>query len=306
MADADQPPDELAQSLSTAQLEKLKLEIEKLKVETSGLKDKKKSRINLIAYSPMLSVLIAVSGFLFGVWQYYNQQQKARINEQTDQRLKVQTQIRDDLNRILKFPEDKDMTLSQIGFLLNDIDRLLKVNIGGTETEPATLQNGKKNITLNLTHLILGDCNFDRPRDAELGQEMLDQWEDCGTYLKNNKNKLRNMLGKYTDALAQLHDQAPRYISGITYNQAEDAFDEPPGASETEKSHFRHFETLVNGFSNYLKLCEDDKDFKAKAIKDFQASICNGLLTQQEFGISFDPATDPTVFADCQANEKKK
>lgn len=306
MGNVDQSPDELAHSLSIAQLEKLNLEIEKLKLETQGLKEKNGRQITLATYIPLLSVLIAVGGFLFGVLQYYDQQEKARINEQTDQKLTVQTQIRDNLNRVLQFPKEKNQTLSQIAFLLNDLDRSLRVSIGGTENTPENLQDEQRKITSNLIQLILDDCNFDEQRDSEFSRVILENWGDCEIFLKTDTDSLKDILTKYIDALAKLHDLAPFYIPMLKYNEDKTQIDEPPKASAAEKTHFRHFESLVIGFDRYLELSEDNQEFKANAIKEFQASICNETFTRQEFGLSFDPKSDPMAFIDCRTDDKKK
>jgi hypothetical protein len=306
MENADRSPKQLSESLSAAQLEKLSIEIEKLKLETEGLRNKTSRRINLSAYTPIVSVLIAVGGFLFGVLQYYNQQQKAQINEQTDQRLKVQAQIRDNLNQILQFPNEKGRTLSQVAFLLNDLDQSLKIKIGGVENTPQKLQEEQRKITSNLIQMLLNDCNFDEPREAEVGRVVFDNWDDCKAYLKTDSDSLDDILIKYTDAMARLRDLAPSYITRVLYSDDRTQFNEPAGASEADKSHLRHFETLVIGFSNYLKLAADNQQFQADAVKEFQASTCNETFTKQEFGMSFDPKSDPAMFVDCPAKPKKK
>jgi hypothetical protein len=307
MANRAQSPDTLTQALTAAQLDKLKLEIEKLTIEAAELKKKQpeKKRFNLLAYTPLISVLIAVAGFLFGVLQYHNQQEKARLNERTDQRLKVQAQIRDNLTRILQFPKEKNLTLSQISFLLDDLDRLLRISIGGVEVTSEHLQAEQRKITLNLNHLILDDCNFDEPTHADLGRIVLDGWDDYKAYLKTDEDSLEDLLLKYTDALTTLHALAPSYISQIRYSEDTTSFDEPSGASDKDKSHLRHFEDLVRGFSDYLELSEN-QEFRVEAVKDFQSAICNEVLTKQELGISFDPKSDPVIFVDCLTNGRKK
>jgi len=80
----------LTEMVTTAQLEKLNLEIR-------ALRDKGNWQDTFKRLSPLISVLIAVGGFLFGVFQYYKEQEKAQANEETDQRIKIQAQIHNDL-----------------------------------------------------------------------------------------------------------------------------------------------------------------------------------------------------------------
>jgi hypothetical protein len=64
----------LQQELESAQLEKLQWENEKLKQE---LKDRGKSKpwhAVLVQFVPFVSALVAVAGFLWGVYQYQAQQ----------------------------------------------------------------------------------------------------------------------------------------------------------------------------------------------------------------------------------------
>jgi hypothetical protein len=61
----------------TAQLEKLRLENEKLGLELENLK-RGNRLISLVPYVPMITVLITIAGFVFGVYQYRAQQQANR------------------------------------------------------------------------------------------------------------------------------------------------------------------------------------------------------------------------------------
>ena len=285
MENADQSPDKPADSPTADQPEELK--------------NRSSWRSNIEAFQPLISVLIAVGGFLFGVLQYYDQEQKARINEQTDQQLKVQAEIRDNFNRILQFPREKNLTLSQTAFLLNDLDRSLRVSIGEFENRPENLQEEQRRITSKLIMLILDDSNFDEPRDAELGRIILENWDDYKVYLKTDDVILQDILTKYTDAFARLRGLAPLYFQRLVYNEDRTQFNEPPGASEADKSRLRHFEALLIGFRRHLELRQNDQQFTIDAVKDFQAAICNEALTKQEFGVSFSPKDDPELFVDC-------
>jgi hypothetical protein len=63
--------------LANAQLEKLGLENAKLKFELENLK-RGKGLSSLIPYLPLITVLITIAGFGFGVYQYRTQQQANR------------------------------------------------------------------------------------------------------------------------------------------------------------------------------------------------------------------------------------
>lgn len=64
--------------LVTARLEKLGLENEKLRLELESLKQGN-GLSSLIAYLPLITVVVTIAGFGFGVYQYRAQQQANRV-----------------------------------------------------------------------------------------------------------------------------------------------------------------------------------------------------------------------------------
>jgi len=71
-----------------------------------------------------------------------------------------------------------------------------------------------------------------------------------------------------------------------------------PARVTPDRDQFRLFEKLMNSFPEYLALISD-ANAKQRSIKQFQSTICNKSLTQTQFGLSFDPKTDPEAFKDC-------
>jgi len=85
----------LQQELESAQLEKLQLENEKLKQE---LKDRGKSKpwhAVLIQFVPFISALVAVAGFLWGVYQYQAQQTRNLTAQKLQSERELETAQRD-------------------------------------------------------------------------------------------------------------------------------------------------------------------------------------------------------------------
>jgi len=83
MTDSKPLRDDQTTLLQTAQLEKLRLENEKLKFELETLK-KGKGLSSFIPYLPLITVLVTIAGFGFGIFQYRAQQQANR-EAQTEQ-----------------------------------------------------------------------------------------------------------------------------------------------------------------------------------------------------------------------------
>jgi hypothetical protein len=83
MVDAKRNNDPQAAPLETAQLEKLRLENEKLKLELEALKKGRGLRL-IIPYIPLITVLVTLAGFGFGIYQY-RAQQRANRDAQAEQ-----------------------------------------------------------------------------------------------------------------------------------------------------------------------------------------------------------------------------
>ena len=77
MTDSKRDSDDQNALLVTAQLEKLRLENEKLGFELENLRSGK-GLSSFIAYLPLITLLVTIAGFGFGVYQYRAQQQANR------------------------------------------------------------------------------------------------------------------------------------------------------------------------------------------------------------------------------------
>jgi tRNA/tmRNA/rRNA uracil-C5-methylase (TrmA/RlmC/RlmD family) len=86
MTDSQRDYDDQNALLVTAQLEKLRLENERLKLELEG-QGKGNALSSLIPYLPLITVMVTIAGFGFGVYQYREQQQANRV-AQAEQSLK--------------------------------------------------------------------------------------------------------------------------------------------------------------------------------------------------------------------------
>jgi len=278
------------QSLEAAQLEKLNLEI-------LALKKKSAWRDTLLQLLPAVTVLLALTGFLYGIYQSSKSEQKARIAEQTIQKIRIQDQIRSDLDEIVRFPTDKKQTVSRISFLLTDLDKLINTKLGDVEAVPKEERRRASDV---LAHLISDDTDLNERRNVDVAVAMLTFWDDYSAYLESNpKNLLMNILTNHYDALEELRKKAPGYFSRLKYlDQTKTAFDEPNGVPVPNHTNLRHFEDLITSYSEYLSLVKDPNERQA-VIRNFQIATCNRDLTQQKFGQSFDPKKDPSSFSDC-------
>lgn len=283
------PPndDNVKQSFEAAQLEKLNLEIRALRKERAWL-DK------LLQFLPAVTVLLALTGFLYGIFQASKAEQKARIAEQTSQKIKLQEQIRSDLDQIVRFPTDKNQTASRISFLLADLDKLFKTTLSDIEVVPKDERSKTSDI---LAQLISDDVDLNDRRNVDFAVTVLKRWDDYGAYLKSKPNLVMNILTNHCDALEEVYKKSPAYFGRFKYtDQTRSEIDEPKIPSLPSPTIARHFEDLVSSYSKYLELLQDPNS-RQMAIKHFQAATCNKDLTQQEFGQSFDPKADASAFS---------
>ncbi|MDX6288945.1 MAG: hypothetical protein QOH42_744 [Blastocatellia bacterium] len=276
------------QSLEAAQLEKLNLEIRALRKKSAW-------RDTVLQLTPALTVLVALSGFVFGIYQFHNGQEKAREFEQAGQRIKIQDQIRSDLDQIVQFTADKKQTVSRVSFLLLDLDNLLKPNPG----DPDSTAKDRRKISDLLVQLMCDDTDLNERRNVSFALTLVKQWSDYGESLKAHPNMLANILTNHCDAFEGIYKKAPKYFGRFKYtDQTKSEIDEPDVKPIPDASLARHFEDLVGSYSRHLELIQDAST-RQSAIKHFQMATCNRDLTQQEFGESFDPKQNPSDFGSC-------
>ena len=278
--------DTLKQSFEAAQLEKLTLEIQALKKKSAW-------REALLQLLPAVTVLLALAGFFYGLYQSHKAEQKAGLAEQTSQKIKLQEQIRSDLDQIVRFPTDKSQTATRISFLLGDLDKLLKTTLSDIEVVPKDERSKTSDI---LAQLIADEINLKEQRNVDFALTVLGRWDDYGRFLKSKPELLSNVLTNHCDALEEMYKKFPAYFGALKYSGAD--LDEPDAVPVPPSPVVRHFEDLVYSYSKYSELVEDQNS-KERAIKHFQASTCNKDLTQQKFGRSFDPKVDEATFAAC-------
>lgn len=283
---------------AAAQLEKLKLEIEQLKNNNGWEKA-------ITSYTPLLSVLIAVGGFLFGIYQFQKQrqiqqtqilieQQKDRQTRERDQAIRIQNQIRSNVEQILLFTNDKQQTVAKVSFLLSDLKSYLEIS--AVEDLPVDSEYRKESITASFVKSVIDDCNFDEHRDVNYALTLLTYWEDYERYIRNTR-ALEYILYMYSEALQHIYYEDPSAIRSVRY-LGNYSYTFPRGYGSLSTSRIFHFEDIVMGFKEHFKLLEDEK-IKEKSLKNFQSSTCNDALTEALFGIKVDRKSDPGSFAHC-------
>ena len=243
----------------------------------------------ILNLTPVVSVFLAMCTVAFSIYQYRNQQQ-------LEERTRLRSQIRSDIDQLTTFPKNKTLTLSEVEFLLGDLDELIQRS-AVAEGKPELAQNDRKRITKVLYDSAQQDCNYDEQRDVDFSIKVFDSWNGYQDYLKSDPELISDLLFRYNDALANLYQHAPRLVGQITYEKSEYSY---PFVSSEEESHLRHFEDLLKGFKRHLDLLDQSSELRTSLIKHFQASTCNEGLTKSQFGLSFKKEDDPDLFSNCK------
>ena len=296
-------PKNIDQARAEAELQKLHLEIKNLKY-----KNRWESKISL--YIPLITVLVGVFGFLFGIYQFQSQQklqqdrtiteqQKDREARKREQDIRLQNQIRVDVDQLLQFTSNKDMAISRVVFLLDDLQRLSSYSASDEEPSPEGQGDSKapgdqvREITKSLLAMVVNDCNLTDHRHTNFTTLIASDWGDTLTYLEEESATLRVVLDKYIAALAQLQKEFPEELKSITYDAEKEIFFHQ-FSSTGDMATFYYFTDLINGFNSYLGLLKNDSNESedwTSFVREFQRITCNPTLTKQIFGRDFSDVT---------------
>jgi hypothetical protein len=290
MAEINSSKKSLDDFIKEAQLMRTYLEIEQLRKGSSWAEA-------IARYTPLISVVIAVSGFLFGIYQYQKQeevsnkkmlieQQKDRETREKDQALKIQNQIRSDLELLLQFTQDKQQTAAKVRFLLTDLKTYLELEKSLKETNSKT--NTTRDITGSLLKTISDDCDFSQRRDVNFVSTIMTDWEDYKQYLKENPETNEYILEKYISALITMYGIAPSVVRGIQYQADRGNYEYTHGTGKLNPPQTFYLDDLLVGFEDHIKVHDEGKE-KETYLQQFQAATCNPTLTEQLFGVKFDP-----------------
>jgi hypothetical protein len=282
------------EAIALAELQKLNLEIE-------HLRNKSKWSDRIAPFTNLLSIIIAVFGFLFGIYQFQKQQQAMNqqlIFEQEKHRLaldrehetKLQDQIRSDVEQLLQFPKEKDLTLSKVAFLLSDLKNGIENKYRGRADAATATKETVREISTMLSMAVVNECDFDEDRNVRFLAALMNQWIDYEDYLKEDTDEIEFLLDKYAEAINRIYKADPAVIRHVSYEADHEIFNYVEGAGKLDYATRAHFQALVMGFARAYDLLKDKKASEWLAIK-FQASTCNPTLTKQLLEIEFSRQT---------------
>ncbi|HEX8177217.1 MAG TPA: hypothetical protein VF543_19165 [Pyrinomonadaceae bacterium] len=201
----------MSQMYGEKESEHIRLENEKLKLEIEELKRKGGLTDRIEKYIPVITALIAVLGFWFGVYQYFHQQQLETERQATEQKVRLQSYE----SELKRANDAKELELRKPFW-----EKQLALYFGASEAAAtiATSNNPseKRAAEAKFWNLYWGplaiveDAGMKKPEDAVIESEMvkfgwcLDGTEECDqTELKQRSlslaHKFRESVGKSWD-----------------------------------------------------------------------------------------------------------
>ena len=197
-------------------------------------------------FIPIITAAISIVGFLWGVYVFNDQQEKARISrEQNDYRLGSE--------QLLQFSSNQNMTVARALSLRRDLYNLID-SLYPPESNKTKDKNKdeKQRLEKSILDLIYKDCDFTQIRNVRLDISALHDWTEYKAGLEGPR-----VLERYIEALRDLQFKDPEYIKSIQVAQP----DEDP---EPLKDPYR---SIIEGFICHLSLLSEKE--KESAIARF-------------------------------------
>lgn len=252
-------------------------------------------------YLPPMTIAVAVTGLLIGLYQFKTQQRSQHEQDMSERKrdletrereqgIRLQDQMRTDVERILRFANDKEQTVSTASFLLMDLKTLLGSKVSETERVKDIYRDYERGVTLNLLRMIKYECDFSRnKRDIDFTIAVVDNWEDYPIVLKGDVDSLEKLLHMHIRAIRRLRDDNPGYFESMK-NKA-DGYDVPPRFDKqaVEERRYQHFLATKTGFLRHLELLEDDSSEPARnlrelALREFELALANKEISDDILG----------------------
>jgi hypothetical protein len=274
----------VADKIADAECRKLQLEIEnliatnsKLELEIGRFKSKKNFGDKLAPYIPVITVIIAVAGFLWGIYQFHYQEaerqksadvQKQRENDirERDLAQRIDSQYRTDLTQLLQFPTDDKLTIPVAIFLLTDLNHLIENELPEKEKEQKKKQLGKMIYDM----LMQMEFDFSKNRTVEFDIAAMNYCPAYEAFLESEPKFHRQMMSSnYRKALDSIHKQDAGFIKSIIIAEDEPDYLRVIVPSRKE-GLFERFLILVKGYKSHV-------DFMKKRV------ITSGQISQEGF-----------------------
>ena len=215
---------------------------------------------------------------------------KEETSRATDQRIRLQTQIRVDGEELLKFVQDKNEAPAKVSFLFGLLNATVQADSDSGDDSIAA--EYARPLTDSLVGLITEDSGFEKsPRNVVFASKALDNWDDYKRYLSENPQLLSEVLYEHTRAIRYLRDTNPGYLQSLFYNKESGDIDHPEFENvKGEEVRYQQFVDVWESFKDHIKFAEeliqtakaDGKDVSQakleKNIAEFEGALCNAKI----------------------------
>lgn len=288
-----------------------KAELRKLNLEIEDLKQRTRWERRVARYVAPVTVAVGLFSLLLGLYQFKTQQwtqheqdlherQQHRLAQEMELRKSYQSQVRADLDQLLKAGPNANQTLSTTLFLLSDLKTILNSKVNDQDQMKDIFADYERDVTMNLLTRVKYDSDFSKSeRDIRFAKTVLDNWNDYRTYLKGDLDSLERVLYLHIRAIRRLHDDNPGYFEEMEYDEESGGylvsarFEKQPN----EQNRYQHFQAIKEGFTKHVQLLDGNPTDNAKQLKElvvrkFQAAVCNQEVSTSILKIYLDEDCD--------------
>ena len=290
----------LETAIFRAQLEKLSLEIEQMKYRS-------KWHDRLAPYSSLLTVIIGVGAFLFGIFQFSNQREmqlrqqtieldKFRYSRELELNTEIQKQLNTNLERLLQYAKEEKTSVAMTTYTLSSLRTYIKAKarIKQGETEPTNeeIDNRTRQLTREITEMLVysvkNDCDFNESRNAYFVSILLSDWRDLSQYLREHPDDAYYIIYRFKGALDNFYSIDESIVSNVTYVDKTGSFSYERGYGSFTGEQVQHFHYIIANYKYIFDLIEDNEKKELMGAA-FQSATCNRKLTKQMLNIDINP-----------------
>ena len=262
-------PDSIDSQLEKINLETAMAQLQKLNLEIEDLRAERNWEERIARFIPIITAVISIAGFLWGVVLFRDQQERDRITREADQVSRDMSQYRTSYEQLLQFSSNQNMTVARVLSLRQDLDALID-SLYPAEKNPKENQLQKDRLRASIYDLISKDFDFTQTRQVQFDIAALQNWDDYKKGLEGTLNV--SITERYLQALGDLRYKNPRVFEQIRVNDS-DEYQEPDTLIGNP------YRSVIEGFVCHLDRFSDDQ--KMLEIKKFGGVTENKLLAAQ-------------------------
>ena len=256
-------------SLPDINLETAKAQLQKLHLEIEDLQGERNWEERIARFIPIITAVISIAGFLWGVVLFRNQQEKDRITREADQISRDLNQYRTSYEQLLQFSSNQNMTVARVLSLRQDLDALID-SLYPADKNPKENLLQKERLRASIYDLLSRDFDFTQTRQVQFDIAALQNWDDYKKGLEGSLNLL--ITERYIQALCDLSHKNFEVFKQIRVNERDD-YQEPDTIIGNP------YLSVLQGFVCHLERLSDDQ--KLAEIRKFGNATENPLLAAQ-------------------------